>query len=119
MTRNEILKHSELATLDQIRRVLAHVDATTGNDGFYDEATGVEGGGTKCYDKPMAFIRLDEHRSVYADGENGFGFCDTVHGDLNGDADFDGEPSLDEIDGLLDLDKWIKKQIIKGEQNNG
>ena len=111
MTRNEMLNHSELATLEQIRRALAHMDATTGNDGFYDDATGVEGGGTMCYEYPMAFIRLDERRSVYADGENGFGFCDIDNGDLNGDADGNGEPSLEEIQALLTLDNWIKGRI--------
>lgn len=111
MTRNDILNHKELCTLEQIRQVLDKIDAEDKGEGFYDKETGVEGGGTKSYEHPMAFIRLDGNKSVYADYEDGYGFCDIDNGDLNGNADGYEEPSLEEIEALITLDKWIKAKI--------
>lgn len=114
MTRNDLLNHKELCTLEQIRKALDEIDANDNGEGFYDKDTEIEGGGTNSYDRPMLFIRLlDEKKSVYADYEDGFGFCDIDNGDLNGDADFDEEPSLEEIHGLLILDNWIKERIAQ------
>ena len=112
MTRNDILNHSKLCTIDDIRKALDKIDSDDHGDGFYDKSTGVEGGGTNSYERPMAFIRLDGNKSVYADYDDGYGFCDIDNGDLNGDANFNEEPSLEEIEALLTLDNWLKERLV-------
>lgn len=111
MTRYELLAHAELCILSEIRKVLDKIDAEDKGDGFYEKETGVEGGGTNSYEHPMAFIRLDGNKSVYADYDDGYGFCDIDNGDLNGNADGHEEPTLDEIEALITLDKWIKERL--------